>query len=373
MKRNLLISTSLVVALSTVSAKAPSNEEMRISGAVSDAHVIATKAFAAEFDTKAVALKAETGSTLWVSTLDTEAGREVVAKILKATTAETKTADALNSTFSKQTAAQKKTTVAEIAKALATNVELRKLVNEFRPAVIAASKKATTTKDVDSVPAPLTDAERIAKLNAELAAIKAANETKLAEAQTEVAELKSAAEPVTADALAAAKTAADEAKAAVDAAKEGDANYAELQAAAQATAKTFAELQAKYDAANTVESLTVQLADGQKAADEAKAAVTANPDDAELKATAEAKAKEVESLTVQLTTAQSDIAAAKAEAARKLKDAEEKVAKLAATVAAIAVVPAVNEAAEAPAPAQDNAAAALLAEMDAGMDAMDGI
>jgi hypothetical protein len=305
MKRNLLIGTSLVAAFATTvnarSATVMSDASFDANTALSSAIHIVTEGHKKLTATGKQALKA--GDTDAFAAAYRAAAEKVSGKD------------------------GKEVTLAEITAELVKNPELKKLVAEHRKLVeaqVAANKKV--------VPAPLTDAETIAKLNAELAAIKAANEKALAEAQAKVAALKSAAEPVTADALAAAKTAADEAKAAVDASPVDAENYAELQAAAQATAKTFAELQAKYDAANTVESLRVQLADGQKAADEAKAAATANPDDAALKADAEAKAKELAELQAKLTAAESVIAAAKAKIDLQIKDAEEIAATLAATV-----------------------------------------
>ena len=165
MKRNLLIGTSLVAAFATTAVSARSaavmteasfNENTDVSNTVA----IATEAFKAEFNTKALALKATGGLTLLESTLGTEAGREAVAKILKATTAEDTTADALAAAFGKQTEAQKKATVTAIATALATNAELRKLVNDFRPAVVAAvaaEKKAVVEPGKLVAPAPTPD------------------------------------------------------------------------------------------------------------------------------------------------------------------------------------------------------------------------
>jgi len=152
MKRNLLIGTSLVAALATTSlsaraASAIDKTSFDLNTQVVVTHLAAKTALAAEFDREAVALKAETGSTkaeagstLLAAILNNEAGREAVAKILKATTEEAKTAEALRATFDGQTDAQKKATVAKIAEALATNADLRKLVDDFHPLVVAAVK-----------------------------------------------------------------------------------------------------------------------------------------------------------------------------------------------------------------------------------------
>jgi hypothetical protein len=239
MKHNLLIGTSLVAAFATTSlsaraVEADSNTSRELNNQIVTAHVKSVEDLKAEYDTKATPLKSTTGVTLLNATLANEAGREAVAKILKAATDEAKTAAALRIAFDNQTPAQKKATVAEIAKALALNAELRKLVADFHPVI------TVTPEEAAKLAAEKAEAARLAAEAAAAAALAA----KIAE--EEAAAAKKAEEEAAAAAALAAKIAADEAAAAAALAakiaeEEAAAKKAEEEAAAAKKAEEEAE------------------------------------------------------------------------------------------------------------------------------------
>lgn len=139
MKRNLLIGRSLVAAFSatTLDARyvATTQAEFNESTKRSDSFVIAVKQITEETKSDSQPLKAS-GSTFLASALNTEAGRKIVADVLKTTAEDEQTADALITKLYGLTADQKKKTIEQIALALANNVELRTIAETFRPQVV---------------------------------------------------------------------------------------------------------------------------------------------------------------------------------------------------------------------------------------------
>jgi len=157
MKRNLLIGTSLAVAsFATPEARyvATTDAAFKESTSRADAYAIAVKAFESETTEGKVALKAgETPTTLLNRALSEEAGRQALADILKAENDVESLRAALNDSSSKKAA------LAAFARALSTNAELRKFVEEFRQAVVAqgsgAKKKGDTGSDVQGPVQPV--------------------------------------------------------------------------------------------------------------------------------------------------------------------------------------------------------------------------
>lgn len=323
MKRNLLIGTSLVAAFATTSlsaraASAIDKASYDLTTDVAVAHRVAEKALASATVTGATPLKAgATPVTLLEATLGSDAGREAVAKILKATTLEAKTSDALVAAFGKQTEAQKNAAVAEIAKALATNVELRKLVDAYRPAVVAAEQSKAPKPG--PTPEPVVVVETEATIEALTQAV--VNTT---DALTTAIIAEGVAQKTVADTTA-DETAAQKVKADAD-----TALTAEQTAATDAATKATAAKEAADKATAALTALTTEkkakeeaiVASEKAIADKAAADTAATAAETDALNVLKAELGTIDAKIAAATTAQTDTAAALVAADKAVADAK---------------------------------------------------
>lgn len=300
MKRNLLIGTSLVAAFSATALDARSfsvmtEESRKDNTALSSAIHMVTEGH-----------KRSTGKTA-LKAGDSDAFAAVYQAALEKVSS----------------GKEGKATVAEIAKALATNVELRKLVDGFRPAVIAAvaeeQKKpvvAPVDQDIEILPEPNKDVVTSAEL---LQAVADTTNTLVGAINAEAA-AKKIVENATATVNTLTKEKADADKALTDA--QTELKEAETKAA---VAKTATE--------NATADLTALTTEKKVKEEKITAAEKAITDKTTAVTTAEAQALDIlktelaaiDAKIAAATTTQTDTAAALVAADKLVADAKAKV------------------------------------------------